>query len=173
MGAGYQAIFTIVVVLAMPACGKLKELDNDAAPGRVVAISSFKCNCEPIVAETVQDTFLDVFFKNTNAKPVKGDRGDIVIVGVLTVDTGDSGHSRASHFGTAHSISGGSRASMASGVYVSGITVQAYKSGELIATHSVGNNLRGGVLVAPVTLATQAAQFMSTRLVRQNEIGRK
>lgn len=163
-------LFTLIGVSS---CAQLKEMDNHVPPGRVVAISSFKCNCEPLVGEAVQDTFLDVFFKRTNAKPIKGDAGDIIIVGVVTVDSGSSGQSRGSVFGSAHGVGGGSRGVMAEGKYATGLTVQAFKNGELIATHSVGRDLRGGVLVSPVTLAYQAAEYISTVLVRQHEIGRK
>ena len=60
----------------------------NAPPGRIVAISLFKCNCEPLVQEAVQDSFIDVFFTETNAKPIKGENGDITIVGIITMDEG-------------------------------------------------------------------------------------
>ena len=161
-------------------CAKIKNYVNnveDAPPGRIVAISLFKCNCEPLVRETVQDTFVDVFFKSTNAKPVKGENGDITIVGIITMEEGQTGHSKGSVFGGGYSgsaaVGGSSSGSSASGTYVTGITLQAYKNGELIATHSVGQNLSKGTLISPVSLAKDAASYISTVLVRQNEIGRK
>jgi len=60
-------IFIPVLFTVLAGCAKLKEMDNNAPPGRVVAISSFKCNCDPLVSESVQDGFIDVFFNYTNA----------------------------------------------------------------------------------------------------------
>jgi hypothetical protein len=87
------------------------------------------------------------------------------------------GYSKGSVFGGGSSgsvaVGGSSSGSSASGTYVTGITVQAYKNGELIATHSVGQDLGKGSLISPVSLAKNAANYISTILVRQNEIGRK
>jgi hypothetical protein len=118
-----------------------------------------------------------VFFKHTNATPVKGENGDITIVGIITMEEGKTGHSKGLVLGGASSgsaaIGGGSSGSSASGTYVSGITIQAYKNGELIATHSVGQNLGRGTLISPINLATKAANHISNVLIRQNEIGRR
>ena len=150
---------------------------NDAPPGRIVAISLFKCNCDPLDRETVQDSFVDVFFKSTNTKPVKGEAGDITIVGIITVGEGQTGRYKGSTFGSSYSgtaaVGGSSSGSSASGVYVTGITVQAYKNGEIIATHSVGQNLGSGTLISLVSLANDAARHISAALVRQHEIARK
>ncbi len=158
-------------------CGKIKEFRNDAPPGRIVAISLFKCNCDPLVQETVQDSFVDVFFRYTNAKLVKGENGDIRIVGIITMEEGQTGRSKGSAFGGGYSgsvaVGGKSSGSTATGNYVAGITIQVYKNSELIATHSVGQDLGGGTLISPVSLAKDAARYISTILVRQNEIGRK
>jgi|GEM_PF-5718161 len=158
-------------------CASFKEMDNYAPPGRIVAISLFKCNCEPLVQETIQSTFIDVFFKQTTAKPVKGENGEIIIEGIITLEEGQTGSSKGLILGSASSgsgtVGGSSTGSSASGTYMSGITVQAYKNGELIATYSVGQNLGRGVLLSPVTMATRAANYISTVLVRQNEIGRR
>ncbi len=158
-------------------CSKIKEYGNDAPPGRIVAISLFKCNCDPLDRETVQDSFVDVFFKYTNAKPVKGENGDIQIVGIITIGEGQTGRSKGSAFGSSYNgsgaVGGSSSGSSASGAYVTGITIQAYKNNELIATHSVGQDLKGGTLTSLVSLANGAARYISTALVRQNVIGRK
>ncbi|NTU50419.1 MAG: hypothetical protein HGA87_06015 [Desulfobulbaceae bacterium] len=157
-------------------CGRLKELNNNAPPGRLVAISQFKCNSETLVRELVQDSFVDVFFKSTNAKVIKGDKGEITIVGIINIEEGQSGRSKGAVFGggssAAVALGGSSAATSASGAYVSGITVQAYKGDELLATHSVGQNLGQGVLISPVMLAKEAANYIATILVRKNEIGR-
>lgn len=161
-------------------CAKIKNYVNnveEAPPGRIVAIALFKCNCEPLVRETVQDTFVDVFFRSTNAKPIKGESGDIAIVGIITMEAGQTGSSKGSVSGGSYSgfsaVGGSSTGSSASGTYVTGITIQAYKNGELIATHSVGQNLGKGTLISPISLAKDAASYISKVLVRQNEIGRK
>lgn len=171
------SFFLLVTTAVSTGCAKLKEMDNTAPPGRVVAISPFKCNCEPIVRESVQDSFVDVFFKYTNAKPVKGENGDITIVGIITMEEGHTGRTKGGVFGGGSSgsvaIGGSSSGASASGTYISGITVQAYKNGELVATHSVGQNLGKGVLFSPVSIANDAARYISTILVRQNEIGRR
>lgn len=170
-------IFISLLFTALTGCGSLKEMDNNAPPGRVVVISAFKCNCDPIVTESVQDSFIDVFFNYTNAKPIKGDSGDIIITGLLTIEEGSTGVSKGSMSGAGSSgfsaIGGKSSGSSAAGTYVTGITVQAYKNGELIATRSIGQNLSKGRLVSPVSLAKKAAKYISTILVRQNEIGRR
>ncbi len=131
---------------------------------------------DPLVRESVQDTFVDIFFKYTNAKPLKGDSGDIVIVGVLTVEEGSTGVSKGKMSGAGSStfaaIGGSSSGASAAGNYVSGMTFQVYKNGEMIATYSVGQNLGGGQLVSPVALGTTAAYYLSSALIRKNEIGR-
>jgi hypothetical protein len=161
-------------------CAKVKNYVNnveDAPPGRIVAISLFKCNCDPLDRETVQDSFVDVFFQSTNAKPVKGENGDIKIVGIITMGEGQTGRSKGSAFGSSYNgsgaVGGSSSGSSASGAYVTGITTQVYKNGELIATHSVGQNLGSGTLISLVSLAKSSASYISKVLVRQNEIGRK
>lgn len=159
----------LFLVTLFTGCARLKEMGNSAPPGRVVAISLFKSNCEPLVRESVQDTFMDIFFNKTNAKPVKGKNGDIIIEGIITIGEGHTGRSKGTFFGPGGEVSGTS----ASGTYVSGITVQAYKNGKLIATYSVGQNLGRGVLCSPIYLANKAAVYISTILVRQNEIGRR
>ena len=170
----YFALLVAVLFLVtlFTGCARLKELDNTAPPGRVVAISLFKSNSEHLVKESIQDTFMDIFFKKTNAKPVKGKNGDIVIEGIITIEEGHSRRTKGAIIGRSSGIGGGVSGTSASGIYVSGITVQAYKNGELIATHSVGQDLGRGVLLSPIHLAKRAATYISTILVRQNEIGR-
>lgn len=174
-----RLVLMLAFLTAFGGCGKIKNYVtlNDAPPGRVIAISLFKCNCEPLVRETVQDTFVDVFFKSTNAKPIKGENGDITIFGIITMAEGQTGKSKGSAFGSSYqgsgAVGGSSSGSTASGSYVTGITIQAYKNNELIATHSAGQNLDSGSFVSPVHLAKDAASYISKVLVRQNEIGRK
>ena len=95
----------LVLVTFLGGCGKFKNYvtSNDAPPGRIVAISLFKCNCDPLDRETVQDSFVDVFFKSTNTKPVKGEAGDITIVGIITVGEGQTGRYKGSTFGSSYS----------------------------------------------------------------------
>lgn len=128
--------------------------------GRVVAITLFKGEADPGLKETIQDTFVDVFFKTTNGRPVKGDAGDIVLVGTVAVQGGVSANAN------------GSGSSASGGPFVSGITVQAFEAGELIATHSIGQDLGRGVLASPVALADRAARYVSTVLLRKGELGR-
>ena len=172
-----RVIFIVSMIILLEGCGKQKAYRNDALSKKVVAISLFKCNCDPLVKEAVQDTFLDVFFKYTNAKLVKGKSGDITIVGILTMDKGYTAQSKSSVYGGGSSayvgVGGGSSGSSATGTYVTGITMQAYKKGELIATHSVGQNLGRGNMISAVTLSQQGARYLLKALVRQNEIGRK
>ena len=108
---------------------------------------------------------------------MKGDSGDIVIKGLLTIEEGTTGVSKGKMSGAGSSgfvaIGGKSSGSSATGAYVTGVTVQAYKKGEMIATHSIGQNLSRGRFVSPVSLAKKAAKYISTILVRQNEIGRR
>ena len=169
------AVFSALVVAPL-GCRALREMGNTAPPGIVVAIAPFKCNGDPLIGESVQDCFVDVFFRSTSAKPVKGENGEIVIVGVVTMSMGGTGNSEASMGGYAGGgfagVGGSASGTSASGNYASGITVQATRNGELIATYSAGQDLRDGVLLSPVALATKAAIQVSTVLVRQNQIGR-
>jgi len=163
----------LVFLTILGGCAKISEFSNDAPPGRVVAVSVFKSNCTPLVQEAVQDTFIDAFFSYTNAKPVKGENGYIRIAGIITIDEGQTGNSKGVILGGNSSVGGSSSASSASGTYVTGITVQAYKNNELIATYSVGQDLGKGRLISPVSLAKEAAHNVVKLLVRQNEIGRR
>jgi hypothetical protein len=174
-------ILTIAFLATLGGCAQLGAQINNTVrnppAGRIVAISLFKCNCEPLVRETVQDTFIDEFFHYTNSKPVKGENGDITIVGIITMDQGQTGSSKGSVFGGGYSgsaaVGGSSSGSSASGTYVTGITVQAFKNGELIATHSEGQNLGKGTLISLVTIAKNAAHRISSDLVSRSEVGRK
>lgn len=139
-----------VFLTILGGCSIFSGHRNDAPPGRIVAISLFKCNCEPIIQEAVQDSLIDVFFSETNAKPVKGENADITIVGIITMDGGQTGSSEGTVLGIGSSVGGRTSGSSASGNYVTGITIQAYKKGELIATNSVGQDLGEGTLISPV-----------------------
>jgi hypothetical protein len=163
----------LVFLSILGGCGKLKEAGNDAPPGRIVSVALFKSNCTPLVQEAVQAAFIDAFFTYTNAKPIKGENGYIRIEGIITIDEGQTGSSSGLILGGRSSVGGGSSSSAASGTYVTGITIQAYKGSDMIATYSVGQDLGKGKLVSPVSLAMSAARNISTLLVRQNEIGRK
>lgn len=156
-----QVLIVLVLSVVLSSCARFKEVGNYAPPGKVVAIALFKCDCDPLMRETIQDTFIDVFYKQTTAKPIKGDKGDINIVGIITFNTGQTDRVKMSTSRRA-----------ASDRYLSGITLQAYKDGRIIATHSEGQDLGRGVLYSPVSLAKKAARYISTVLVRQNEIGR-
>ena len=164
---------------ALTGCARVMQvIDNvPSPPPRTVAISLFKCNCDPLVKESVQDSFVDVFFKSSNARPIKGDNGDIVIVGILTIGEGSTGTSKGRMSGGGSSgftaIGGSSSGSSASGAYITGITVQAYKNNEIIATYSIGQNLKGGELVSTVSMAKDAASYITKVLIRKYEIGRK
>jgi hypothetical protein len=161
LGLGFALM--AIVSIAITGCAKIQDALSDAPPGpsgRIVAIALFKCSCDDTVRETVQNSFVDTFFKSTNAKLVKGESGDIVIVGTITTQEGSTAAGRRS-------------GSASAGNYASGITVQAYKNGELIATHSVGQDLGRGRFLSTVALANQAARYLSDALVRGGEIGRR
>jgi hypothetical protein len=173
-------VLMFVFVIGSLGCSVFRKKDaapptSSAPPGRLVAIARFKCNCDPLVSESIQDSFLDIFFKGTNAKLVKGEKGDIVIVGVITMESSQTTDKVFSPT-TPESTSDANKlaTSSASGAYVTGITAQAYKSGELIATQAVGQN-RGEekYIISPVNLATQAANNLLEILTGQNEIGKR
>lgn len=172
-------VLPIICALLLTGCAKIRRaIDNvPEPPPRTVAISVFKCNCDPLITESVQDSFVDVFFKSSNARPIKGDDGDIVIKGILTFGEGSTGASKGIILGGGSNgsatIGGGSSGSSASGIYITGITVQAHKNNEIIATYSAGQNLKGGGLVSPVSMAKNAASYISAILIRKYEIGRK
>jgi hypothetical protein len=168
-----RLVLILVFLVILGGCTTIRNIGNNAPPGRIVAISLFKCNCEPLVQEAVQDSLVDVFFTYTNAKPIKGENGDIRIVGIITMAEGQSGSSEGKVFGSGSAIGGKTSSTSASGSYVAGITIQAYKNGELIATHSEGQNLGSGTLTSPVSLAQDAVWYIVKPLARQNEIGYK
>jgi hypothetical protein len=166
----------LVFLTILGGCSIFRGHHNDAPPippGRLIAISLFKCNCDPVVQEAIQDSLIGVFFTETNAKPIKGENADITIVGIITMDGGQTGSSEGKVLGIGSSIGGRTSGSSASGNYVTGITIQAYKNGELIATNSVGQDLGKGTLISPVTFAQDAVWQIVKALVRQNEIGYK
>jgi hypothetical protein len=166
----------LVFLTILGGCSIFRGHRNDAPPippGRLIAISLFKCNCDPVVQEAIQDSLIGVFFTETNAKPIKGENADITIVGIITMDGGQTGSSEGKVLGIGSSIGGRTSGSSASGNYVTGITIQAYKNGELIATNSVGQDLGKGTLISPVTFAQDAVWQIVKALVRQNEIGYK
>ncbi len=153
-------IMLAVLTAALAGCGTLQEWTSSAPPGRIVAISAFKCDCDQATRDVVGDAFLDVFFNATNAAPTRGDIGDIVVVGSITVQEGYSSRANTS-------------LSESRGTYVSGITVQALKNGEMIASQSQGQDMGRGVLFSPVAMAQMAAKKLAKSLMRQDEIGRK
>jgi hypothetical protein len=123
------------------------------------------------------NVFVEVFVARSNALPVVGDVGDIVITGTITLGEGTTGSLGGGLFGHTNrgvgSIHGVSRGSTATGVYISGITVKASKNGKLLTTLSIGENLRGGSLRAPINTAKNAAVQIYKKLFQLNEIGRK
>ncbi len=83
-----RLVLALVFLTILIGCSTIRNLGNNAPSGRIVAISLFKCNCEPLIQEAVQDSLIDVFFSYTNAKPIKGENADIAIVGIITMDGG-------------------------------------------------------------------------------------
>jgi hypothetical protein len=148
-------------ILLFTSCAKVNGINNDEPPSKIIAISLFKCDCDPLLQETIQDTFIVTFFNESNAKPIKGEDGDIVIKGIITTEKG--------HSAAVDNFS----ASSATGAYVSGITFQVYKDGKMIATRAFSQNLGQGVLYSPINLAQRASSYILKVLIRQNEIGRK
>jgi hypothetical protein len=172
-----RLMLTLVFLTSLGSCAIIKNIGNSAPSGRIVAIPLFKCNCEPLIQEAVQDSLIDVFFTNTNAKPVKGEKGDITIVGIITMAAMQSGSSQGGIYGSSSSgsvaISGSESSNSTTGSYVAAITIQAYKNGELIATSSVGQDRGNGTLDSSVSLAQDAVWKIVKVLARQNEIGYK
>lgn len=163
----------LVFLTFLGGCATIRGDGKLAPPGRIVAISLFKCKCEPLLQETVQDSLIYVFFSSTNAKPIKGENADITIVGIITMEGGQTGTSKGSVLGIGSLLGGSTSGSSASGNYMSGITIQAYKNSALIATSSVGQDLGEGTLISPVSLAQDAVWKIIKALARQNEIGYK
>jgi hypothetical protein len=153
-----------------------------------IAITQFNCNCDVVVKESVQDSIIDTFFKANYGMPVKGNIGDIVIKGTITMTEGASNHSddrnsgsssmsmspsRYSYgsYGSGYSSSEGHKTdSSSSGIYLSVITIQAYKNGQIVASESIGQNLGNGQFLSAQTMANQGASSILTQLVRKNII---
>jgi len=153
-----------------------------------IAITQFNCNCDIVVKESVQDSIIDTFFKANYGRPVKGDMGDIVIKGTITMTEGASNHSddrnsgsssmsmspsRYSYgsYGSGYSSSEGHKTdSSSSGIYLSVITIQAYKNGQIVASESIGQNLGNGQFLSAQSMANQGASSILTQLVRKNII---
>lgn len=176
-----STLLIAVMFLLVSGCATLKP-QNEASPGRIVAISQFQCDCDPVLLEQIRYAFVEVFVAQSNALPVVGDVGDIVITGAITLSGGSTSSSGGGLFGNIDrgggSIHGVSHSSAAAGVYVSGITVKASKNGELLTTLSIGENLGGGPfgggsLRAPINTAKMAATRIYRKLFQLNEIGRK
>lgn len=171
-------IVALLLATLVTGCGQLQKMNNTSIPGRVVAISTFKCNCDPIVVESVRDSFVNVFFEWTNAKPIKADAGYIVIVGTITMEGGSASISSANISGrgglNVMAIGGKSSSTTATGNFATAVMTQAYKDGELIATYVVTQNIgqEGGMRPA-VALAADAAYYLSKILVKNNEINWK
>lgn len=169
-------LLVAIMVLLMSGCATLKP-QNEALPGRIVAISQFQCDCDPVLLEQIRDAFVEVFIAQSNALPVVGDVGDIVITGTITLSGGSTSSSRGGLFGSMNqgggSIHGVSHGSSAAGIYISGITVKASKNGESLTALSIGENLSGGSLRAPINTAKKAATQIYRKLFQLNEIGRK
>jgi hypothetical protein len=179
-----RSLLVAIMALLISGCATLKP-QNEASPGRIVAISQFQCDCDPVLLEQIRYAFVEVFVAQSNALPVVGDVGDIVITGAITLSEGTTGSSGGGLFGHTNrgvgSIHGVSRGSTATGVYISGITVKASKDGELLTALSIGEDLgggrgpfrRGGSLRAPINTAKNAAVQIYQKLFQLNEIGRK
>ena len=153
-----------------------------------IAITQFNCNCDVVIKESVQDSIIDTFFKANYGKPIKGENGDIVIKGTITMTEGTSNHSEDRNsgsssisispssysygsYGSGYSSSEGHKTdSSSSGVYLSVITIQAYQNGQMIASESIGQNLGNGQLLSTQTMANQAANSVLKELVRKNII---
>ena len=164
-----------------------------------IAITPFNCNCDVVVKESVQDSIIDTFFKANYGRPVKGDIGDIgdiVIKGTITMTEGASNHSddrssgsssmsispsrygygsygsySSGSYGSGYSSSEGHKTdSSSSGIYLSVITIQAYKNGQIVASESIGQNLGNGQFLSAQTMANQGASSILTQLVRKNII---
>jgi len=170
-------VWLVLILVGLIFTGGCAAKGNLAPPGRIVAISLFKCNCDPVVQEAVRDSLVDVFFTYTNAETIKGEIGDITIVGTMTMAEGQSAIAKGKISGGGSSnfsaVGGATSSSSLSGSYASGITIQAYKNGKLIATHSAGQDIGNVALISPVSLAKAAAWYIVKPLAYQNEIGYK
>ena len=181
---GTNISLVVIIILLISGCAAFKP-QNEASPGRIVAISQFQCDCDPVLLEQIRYAFVEIFVAQSNALPVVGDVGDIVITGTITLSGGSTSSSGGGLFGNIDrgggSIHGFSGGSAASGIYISGITVKASKDGELLTALSIGEDLgggrgpfrRGGSLRAPINTAKNAAVQIYQKLFQLNEIGRK
>ncbi|TAN67911.1 MAG: hypothetical protein EPN17_10425 [Methylobacter sp.] len=167
-----------------------KTIRNLSKVNTSVAIALFNCNCDDIIKESVQDSIMDVFFKSNYGKPIKGNFGDVLVKGTVTMAEGVSNHSEGhssgsssmsispslyyyGSYGSGYSSSEGHKAdSSASGSYLSVITIQAYRNGEMVASESIGQNLGTGELSSPQLMANQAANSILKILVGKNIIER-
>jgi hypothetical protein len=169
MKLGHALMMPFILAAILTGCVKKNEVRNGIPPPPplAVSVSLFKCNCDPVIQEAVRDSIIDVFFNNTNAKPTKADKGDLTIVGVINMADGNTAYSDGSVGGGGGSsffaMKGRSSGVAVSGAYISGITMQVYKNGELIATHSVGQDLGGKKvkLISPITKSLDAISAAS------------
>lgn len=164
-----------------PACTVIRDVGREPVPaGNAIVIGHFTCNCEPLVAESIRDAFVSQAFERTNATVTKGEKasaGQVFIQGVVTIDTGSSTSSKSAIVGVATAaigtLGGGGSAKSAAGTLVTGITAQAYKNGVLLAARQLGQDLAGGTIQSPLTMAGKIAAWLAADLIKKRAVGRK
>jgi hypothetical protein len=165
-----------IVLLTLGGCVKKGETKNTPPPPPVkVSISLFKCNCDPATQEAVREAIIDELFTYTNAIPIKSGKADVIFDGAITIQNGAIGYSNGFVGGNDNGFAGGKNGGGAAGTYMSGLSIEVYKDGELIATHSVGQDLSGGkrffrrriTLISPVSMTKDAAYYVAKLLVQK------
>lgn len=150
--------FGCILISVLSGCSLVRESSNTAPAGVRVAVEKFDCECSSRIINIVQDAVVGEFFHISSAsvRTEGSEEADIVIKGRMTMSAGITSQ----------------RTSDAAGQYISGITIQAYKGGRLIATLSEGVGLEGGELPAPISLAQNVAGEFVNYLIRKDYVGR-
>jgi hypothetical protein len=163
MKNGLKALAAIAVAMFVSGCATHPQTNYPKIES--VLIQPFQCS-DPVITTAVQNVFVEVLSRHSTAKIVRDGTADIVVEGTVTYGGGSTSQgaiagSAGSTFG---SVFGASNS--AAGDYVSGVTALATRNGDVVASTSWGQTLKGGKIFAPEYVAHVVAE----RLLEQMEL---
>ena len=162
---GFIGMFAFAVLALFVTACDTHQLLNRPLPSPInsIRVGTFQCANE-VIGQAVRNVFLEVLGRSGDVKVVQEGDADVVIQGTVTLLSGGSSSGSAganAYFALAENKS-------TAGDYVSGVTSLALRNGEIITSASFGQNLdKGGKLIAPESVAREAAKRLVDQLVRQ------
>jgi len=162
MTNGLKALVAIAVAMFVSGCATHPQTNYPKI--ETIRIQLFECS-DPVVAAAVQNVFIQ-FMSQSTARLVREGPADIVVEGTVTFGGGSTSQgaiagSAGSTFG---SVFGASNS--AAGDYVSGVTALATRNGDVVASTSWGQTLKGGKILPPEEVARVAAIQLRDQLRR-------